>query len=363
MLERITTFVIGAGASRDLGFPLGDSLRDRIINTLDVDDPNHSINFKDPSLSRILQDRAIKEVGEQQWVTQLEFYRDAATIIRNGLPFARSIDTFIDGLKGNDQIGFLGKLAITLAILRAEADSPLGSKTGSYSASREFRERNLKHLLGSWHVELSQILFDGHTVATLDSVFENASFIVFNYDRCLEEFLTISLMRRFSIERARALALVGKCSIIHPYGQVGAFQSDEGGYLAFGQFQDHQVAAAASRIRTFTESMESEVAAGIKSLVAQAEVIAFMGFGWLPQNMELLQVEEGNTNARWVYATMMNMEQGEIDVVIRQINQILKRDEDYYQTYDDSPVEELEFIIDRGDCKALMQNCWLRLTS
>ena len=88
-----------------------------------------------------------------------------------------------------------------------------------------------------------------------------------------------------------------------------------------------------------------------------------MGFGWLPQNMELLQVEEGNTNARWVYATMMNMEQGEIDVVIRQINQILKRDEDYYQTYDDSPVEELEFIIDRGDCKALMQNCWLRLTS
>lgn len=362
MLERTTTFVIGAGASHDFEFPLGDLLRDRIISVLNIDDPNRSINFSDPSVSTIVQDRAAKDGGNVEWLSRIEVYRNAATIIRNGLPFARSIDTFVDGLRDDQQIRFLAKLAIALVILRAETGSPLGLGTNPRFEPPHLRDEKLQKLRSSWHVELSQILFDGHTAATLDSVFENASFIVFNYDRCLEEFLTISLMRRFNIERARALALVGKCSIIHPYGQVGAFQPDEDGFLAFGQFQDYQVTAAASRIRTFTESMESDVAAGIKELIAQAEVLAFMGFGWLPQNMQLLRVEGRRTTARRVYATMKDMEQGEIDVVINQINHILNRDEDD-PFYDDMVDYPLEFIIDRGDCKALMQNCWLRLTS
>ena len=196
MLERTTTFVIGAGASHDFEFPLGDRLRDRIISVLNIDDPNRSINFSDPSVATILQDRAAKDGGDVGWLSRIEVYRNAATIIRNGLPFARSIDTFVDGLRDDQQIRFLAKLAIALVILRAETGSPLGLGTNPRFETPHLRDEKLQKLRSSWHVELSQILFDGHTAATLDSVFENASFIVFNYDRCLEEFLTISLMRR-----------------------------------------------------------------------------------------------------------------------------------------------------------------------
>lgn len=361
MLERETTFILGAGASFDLGFPLGDTLRDRIIDILAVDDPNTSINFSDPDFARVLQTRAVNEAGTGSWPDRLEVYRRAAATIRDGLPFARSIDTFIDGLREQDHIEFLSKLAIATVILRAEAGSPLMPRHVQAANANEIRAKQLKTLLASWHTELSQILYDGHTPQTLDSVFEHASFVVFNYDRCLEEFLTVSLMRRFAIERSRAVALVGKCPIVHPYGQVGAFAPHEDGFIAFGGHENHQLVDVAARIRTFTEAMESGVSDRIKDVVAQADTLVFMGFGWLSQNMELLQVGQRLTNARQVFATTMKMEAGEVAVVRDQIHEILRREE-YTPHYVDPRPPAPAFITERGDCKALMQNCWLRLT-
>lgn len=361
MLRRETTFIIGAGASFDLGFPLGDTLRDRIIELLDTEDRNRSLNFKDPSLTRIVHERAFHEAGTSSWPTRMESYRQAAATIRDGLPFARSIDSFLDGLRGQPDLEFLGKLAIATVILRAEASSPLALGHVHAANAAQIRATQLKRLLASWHSELGQILYDGHTRETLDSVFEHASFVVFNYDRCIEEFLTISLMRRFSIDRNHALALVGRCRIVHPYGQVGGSLPDEEGYLRFGRFEDHQLILAASRIRTFTEATEDSISEAIKDLVAQADVLVFMGFGWLPQNMELLEAEGRATNAQQVFATAMNMDPGEIDVVADQINAILRRGI-YSPDASDEYLHPAGLIAERGDCKALMNNCWLRLT-
>jgi len=363
MLERDTTFIIGAGASFDLDFPLGDTLRDRIIEVLAVDNPT-SMNFSDTSITRIIQDRAMQEAGTSSWPQRMDEYLQAAATIRAGLPFARSIDTFIDGLRHIEHIEFLSKLAICTVILRAEAASPLIQKPVHAANAEEIHASRLKRLLGSWHTELSQILYDGHSPETLAKVFEHASFIVFNYDRCLEEFLTISLMRRFSIDRKRALSLLETCSIVHPYGQVGAFMPSEEGFIPFGEYEVYQVSPAASRIRTFTEAMEGDISDQIKDLVAQAEVLVFMGFGWLPQNMELLQASNRITNARQVFATTMQMPPSEVAIVHDQINEILRRGA-HTPEYVDDPFlrEEPGFITERGDCKALMRNCWLRLTA
>lgn len=361
MLERDTTFIIGAGASFDLGFPLGTTLRDRIIELLAVSDPN-SVNFDDTNLTRIMHERALQEAGTSAWPGQMERYLKAAALIRQGLPFARSIDTFIDGLRHAELVEFMGKLAIAAVILRAEAGSPLVQKPVHAANAASIQAERFKRLIGSWHTELSQILYDGHSVDTLDQVFEYVSFIVFNYDRCLEEFLTLSLMRRFAIDRRRALGLVGRCSIIHPYGQVGAFLPEEEGFVPFGVFEDNQIAGAATRIRTFTETMESATGDRIKDLVAQANVLVFMGFGWLPQNMELLQIEQRMPNVQRVFATTMAMAAGEIEVVARRILETIRRDDIVYDSVG-PPLPEPEFISELGDCKALMSNCWLRLTS
>src|SRR5688572_22130450 len=127
MLERDTTFIIGAGASSDLGLPLGDTLRGRIIEVL-ADDPQKSLGFTDPSISEIVRDRVQREAETPVWPIQLGHYRVAAATIRFGLPFARSIDTFIDGLTHLEHIKFLSKLAIATVILRGEADAPLIEK-------------------------------------------------------------------------------------------------------------------------------------------------------------------------------------------------------------------------------------------
>jgi hypothetical protein len=52
-------------------------------------------------------------------------------------------------------------------------------------------------------------------------LFENASFIIFNYDRCLEQFLVNALPRLYAISETEADSIVHNINIIHPYGSVG----------------------------------------------------------------------------------------------------------------------------------------------
>jgi hypothetical protein len=362
MLNRDTTFIIGAGGSFDFGFPLGDKLRDCITDLLKINDPNISTNFSDPVLAPLLRDKAVQEAGLKAWPTRLAAYRRAASIIIAGLPFARSIDTLLDGLRDDPDVEFLAKLAIATVILRAEHNSPLTAKVVHAANADQIVAQRLKRLTSSWHAELGQILYEGHTRHTLEEIFQRASFVIFNYDRCIEEFLTTSLMRRFAVDRARALAAVAKCRIVHPYGQVGGYFPDEPGHVPFGACEIENLLPVASGIKTFTESMEEATGDEVKDAIARAETLVFMGFGWLPQNMELLTANGRVTHAAKVFATALGMEVGEIMVVADQIDQILRR-AGHSSEYERTPLPSAEFIYDRGDCKALMQNCWLRLTS
>jgi hypothetical protein len=361
VLNRKTTFVIGAGASWDFDFPLGDGLRNRIIELLAIDDPNTSINFSDPGLGELMRQRSTREAGVNQWTDRMGVYRRAASMIRDGLPFARSIDSFLDGLRDEPEVVFLGKLAIATTILRSEAASPLVSKQIQAANAAQTRADRLAKLVGGWHAQLGQILYEGHSRDTVDTIFDHASFIVFNYDRCIEEFLTTSLMRRFAIGRARALGAVARCTIVHPYGQVGAYFPEKEDYVAFGVCEKEALEVVANGIKTFTESMEDRIGDKVKDCVAEAETIVFLGFGWLPQNLELLHATNRVTNASKVFATVLGMPPGEIAVVADQLDRMLRR-LGHSADYAEEPTPSADFIYDRGDCKALMSNCWLRLT-
>jgi hypothetical protein len=46
----------------------------------------------------------------------------------------------------------------------------------------------------------------------------SVSFIVFNYDRCLEQFLFHALQKLYGLESQEAFAMLTDLRIIHPYG-------------------------------------------------------------------------------------------------------------------------------------------------
>ncbi len=360
MLTKETTFIIGAGASRDFDFPLGDDLRERIISVLAMADETKSLSFSDPVIWELLVDRATKE-RPGDWTSRIKEYRRAACIIRDGLPYDRSIDSFLDGLRNKPDVEFLGKLAIATVILRAESRSPLMPYLAGNANAEQIRAERLAKTVGGWHAQLGQILYAGYTSEDCDDVFSRSSFVIFNYDRCIEEFLAKSLVSRFDIERSRAEAAVARCRIVHPYGQVGEFQPGQEGHVAFGDADQRHLVATAASIRTFTEAMADDVAATVKEYVSRAETLVFMGFGWLPQNIQLLQAG-GITKASKVFATTMKMDIGELSVVASKINAILNRSATARTSFGNlSP--NPEFINHSGDCSSLMRNCWLRLTN
>ncbi|MCW2336285.1 hypothetical protein M2337_000518 [Sphingobium sp. B2D3A] len=360
MLNKNTSFIIGAGGSRDFGFPLGSDLRDRIIEVLSYEE--RRTGFADRAISSITGNVSMAQAGPTQWPVRQDAYRKAAAKIRNGLPFARSIDGFLDSLRGEPDIEFLAKLAIAAVILRAEASSAIANPDLAEGRHVDSLNPDVVSLAETWHAQLGQILFEGHTRDTLDDVFKNASFIVFNYDRCLEEFLATSLARRFAIDRSRAIAVVASARIVHPYGLMGDPWKEGESHVPFGALDEPAVARSVAGIRTFSESLEEATGEAVKDCIAKAETLVFLGFGWLPQNMELLRCDGRKSHARRVFATTMGMPPGEIAVVGNQLEVVLGRYQ-YSAALVGDRRESFELIHEGGDCKSLMTNCWLRLTA
>ena len=109
MFRRHTLFVVGAGASAELGLPVGSGLARQITEKMDIrfERGYEAIGSGDHRL----YDQLVRLKGSnQEWF-------GAATRIRNGLPFAQSIDDFLDQRRSDELINLYGKAAICQAIL------------------------------------------------------------------------------------------------------------------------------------------------------------------------------------------------------------------------------------------------------
>lgn len=356
MLKRPTTFVLGAGASYDLNFPLGADLRNQIVASLHIRDED----FFDSEIESTIRSVCMKR-SKGSWHYDYQRMVNCAKIVERGLHFSKSIDEYLNSMQHDENIRFLGKLAISSVILKAEQKSILNMDPMPL-LTNERRGVRKPSLQDTWHIQLVQMIFDGHSRSTINRIFDDAAFIIFNYDRCLERFLAIALSNRFDIPFADALEIVGSCNIIHPYGTVGSIQTEASDFIDFGDAAQGSVLSGAAKIRTFTEAVESETAAKIKDMVARSEILAFMGFGWLPQNVDLLSVEERDARTERVFATALAMADGEVFEVEQLIDRILSRGKYTVNPTPGATRKSPVFIDDRGDCNSLMKNCWLRLT-
>lgn len=154
------------------------------------------------------------------------------------------------------------------------------------------------------------MLFEGVQLNDLDVLFENVSFVTFNYDRCIEHYLEQAVRQYFRLPPDEARKLMSRLEVVHTYGQVGKLPWQTGNFPSndFGEDLDRvDLNATAGQIRTFTEGIaDKDILANIRGLIQNAEVVVYLGFSFGDINMDLLALESSAT-PRSIVGTTVGM--------------------------------------------------------
>lgn len=283
MFAEKTAFVVGAGASVEAGLPTGEGLIPKITEYLG------SLRGEDFRYAEILPESK----GDHRFNTSK--MADAANRIRKGLPGSFSIDNFIDQNRGDKFIEAMGKLAIAKTILVEEAHSKMMVDGGN-----THNEPDLAELRGTWYAKLSSLIFEGCTKDGLAERLSRISFVIFNYDRCLEHYLYWAIRLTYGLTQQDAAGLMKLLTIHYPYGSVGLLPwQDTQSPVHFGNPREWEVNPwdAAKRIKTFTEGVGSNEHTAIQKALFEANMVIFLGFGFHHLNMSLLTPSQGNASA------------------------------------------------------------------
>jgi len=315
MFHSKTVFVVGAGASHEVNLPTGKALAGHIETKLNFEhSPHKTLQSGDPVIYETLYWYSAKQADKDR---EMKLYMRAAKQVRDAMPQVSSIDSFIDTHAGNRHIELCGKLAIVQTILDEEKKSKLfyNQRDGSwYAASKDIQN--------TWHQYFFEILADDCRLSNLHAIFDNISFIVFNYDRCIEHFLIHALQTRFTIDALKAEQIIGTLKIIHPYGVVGCLPwQGMGVKVPFGgrARQGENLLSLSRQIKTFTEyEQDVSIVSEIRRLVQGADTIVFLGFAFHPQNMELLKVTEKSID-KTIYSTTSGISKNDARVVRKKI--------------------------------------------
>ena len=151
----------------------------------------------------------------------------------------------------------------------------------------------------------------------INQLFNNVSFIIFNYDRCVEHFIFHFLQNYYGIDPDEAAEIISGVKLFHPYGLVGQLPWQTGGDgTPFGS-NDHlwQLLSLADQIKTFAERIEDEAEIHkMRQLVQEASQIVFLGFAFHMQNMDLI-TPQGKTDINRVFATAVGISTSNCDVI------------------------------------------------
>jgi hypothetical protein len=277
-----TVFVLGAGASHEIGMPLGSGLAKTISEKLDI-------RFEDTGRPKPTGgDYPLYEALKGKFPSEASQYLHSGWMIRDGIHLANSIDDFLDRHASKPHVVKYGKLAIVASILEAERGSRIFTSNGQPRDS-DF----ISSTANSWYPRLLKLLGTGVSFEQLDRLFDNVAFIDFNYDRCLPHYLIEAIQPLYGVDDRRAREIVATAKILHPNGSIGnlAMQGG-GGNVPFGDLRADFFDVAA-RIRLYTEQVkEHDVLNEIKLTIAEAQRVVFVGFGYHQQNLKIITPKE-----------------------------------------------------------------------
>lgn len=282
MFRSRTVLVLGAGASAEVGLPVGTGLLADIVARLNLE---WGSGGAPDNGDRGIYNALLEHLYGNQITSELNRHISAGLQIRASATQALSIDYIIDALE-DPAIELMGKLAIASSILHAEGESRYFSTVGRNE------DIDLHQFDTTWYNHLTKLLTEGVRKSEAARIFDNLEIITFNYDRCLERYLPISLASYFGDPPERFQEIVATSLRIHrPFGSVGKLSWEKrlAPSLRFGETSHSRLIDAAAEIRTFTEQMDDALALkALRDAVEEAERVIFLGFAFHRQNLELM---------------------------------------------------------------------------
>jgi len=238
-----TLFVLGAGASRPYGLPLGTELRTLICDAQ---------NEYNPAAITIAQDG---------YFTHADIRDVARQFFRSNV---RSIDEF---LSRQPHLEGIGKALIAAILCSKENPEEILS------------EQNSDH----WYRALWNRLVDDTTQGQ-DLSRNNVRFITFNYDRSLECFLHEATKGSYGLNDAAAYKIWSHFQVMHVYGSVGEFKFPDIENRArpySTKIRPCDLAAAAGGINIIPEGRDDdEVFVTARKWFDWAQHVYILGFGF-----------------------------------------------------------------------------------
>jgi len=313
MLPSKTVFVVGAGASYEVGMPVGNELRETISTKLDI-------RFDDFGGTAGTGDTLIYQVLHQKYQGEITNYLHACRQIRDGVILSPSIDDFINAHQHDEMIQICGKIAIARSILEAERRSKLFYERRNISDSINFNS-----ISETWYTGFYQLLCQGVTKDKIESIFKNVTIISFNYDRCLEHYLVHAIAAHYQIQIESARKLVESLTIYHPYGSVGQYFGQSHEIVEFGYNGIPNIDNVIKNIKTFTEKIED--GGGLNSIrkaIVDAQVLVFLGNAFHTINTDLL-IDESYTSEfvnKRIFATRKGISDVDLNVVRDQLSKL-----------------------------------------
>ncbi|XLZ69361.1 hypothetical protein ABT364_22940 [Massilia sp. SR12] len=304
-----TVYVLGAGASYEFDLPVGDKLKEQISSLFSY---SRGISSGDQLCHEAFNMGT--HIDGKDELRHVEFV-NAAKVICGGLPLALSIDNFIHNHRDDKYIERCGKIGIVRSILAAEEKSNLYVR--QQNGSLDFTK-----CYATWAVKFVQLLTEQCPLENLPQRLSEITFIVFNYDRCLEHFLLHALAASYNIDRDAAAKIVNNIKIYHPYGVVGNLHwmtGDHERHIGFGETPTAaQLYQLSKGIKTFTEGTDpysSEIVA-IQGSLREASRVVFLGFAYHPLNMKLILGEpQQRSRTCKVFGTALHMSESDTELV------------------------------------------------
>ncbi|MBR1247080.1 hypothetical protein JQ609_09060 [Bradyrhizobium sp. AUGA SZCCT0169] len=285
--------VVGAGASVEYNMPLGYKLAADIAEDVRFrfEHYSHMPSKGDQDLFNLLFRQYQKDKPK------LDRFTRGGNELAAAISSAVSVDDALFQLSENEEAITLGKLCIIRSILKAEQKSALAlsSRTGRLdeNAGRD-----------GWVEQLFSMAITGLKKSEIQSAFDNITFVNFNYDRCIEQYLYFAL-QRIGIEEAGAALIVAGLNMIRPYGSVGPLLPSIPNHVLFGGAVDPFNMLAG--IRTYTENESLHDSGHLVTALQGAKLVLFLGFGFHAQNLRLLQLPD--PRAKRVMATVKKVHQ------------------------------------------------------
>lgn len=277
--------VLGAGASLAYGFPSGGDLRRRIL---------------------ALRPDQVREAGIiSSALMDEDFFTQFQTAFLRSQMY--SIDAF---LGRRPMYATIGKQCIAAILLECENPKLLIS---------ESREKD------HWY----QYLFNQFAQRDWDDLtFDDISIVTFNYDRSLQQYLFVTLQSAYDKSAEEVIEKLKSLRIVHVYGSLCEAWPGMPDYFPYStQVNPKKVELASSGLVVIPEGRaDAETLKTARTWLAEADTVAFLGFGFDKTNVERLA--EGDACAaavqrasalvmRGFYGTCIGLHEAELKKSLR----------------------------------------------